>query len=66
MRKVIAILLLVAVLALTLTACSTEKDVYQNDVGETADDSSLDELVTADVTTDDLGGEDFIELGDMI
>lgn len=70
MKKAMVLLMLIAVLALALTACSKDKDdVYVVDETESTanQDATLDNLVEQDISTsNDLGDEDFIELGDMI
>lgn len=69
MKKMIAILLLIAVLAIALTACGDKNDAYNNDVNDHMngdDDTSLNDLIDSDLETNDLGDADFIELGDMI
>lgn len=66
MKKLIAILMLVSVLAIALTACSADNDVYQSDNTEDDESSSLDSMVEEDIASDSLGEEDFIEIGDMI
>ncbi|MBN1175150.1 hypothetical protein JXA48_00755 [Candidatus Woesearchaeota archaeon] len=66
MKKLIAILMLISVLAIALTACASDNNVYQNDDTVNTEGASLDTLVTNDVTSNDVGNEDFVEIGDMI
>lgn len=66
MKKLIAILMLVSILAIALTACASNDDVYQNDNVGNTENASLDTLVTNDVASNDLGEKDFVEIGDMI
>ena len=59
--------MLIAVLAVALTACANNDNPYTDDSSsQESADNSLDNLVNQDVSTNDLGNDDFIELGDMI
>ena len=68
MNKAIVILMLVVVLAVSLTACAEKEGLYStNDSSNQGqEDTSINNMVDEDVSTTDLGNDSFIELGDMI